>query len=99
SGVSFRRDFCKQGAEILKDLQVGSAKGPVPFNDTQTYVVAVNKYIFRCGDDYHFRQYVTDYIDGNRDLRTFTYAALAAQNKNTGHTTARISDLPEYIKL
>jgi 2',3'-cyclic-nucleotide 2'-phosphodiesterase (5'-nucleotidase family) len=99
SGVSFRRDFSKEGAEILKDLQVDSAKGLVPFSDTQTYVVAVNKYIFRCGDGYQFRQFVTEYIDGNRDLRTFTYAALAGQTKNTGQPLARISDLPEYIKL
>jgi 5'-nucleotidase len=99
SGVSFRRDFSKKGGEILQDLQLDSAKGPVPFSDTQTYVVAVNRYIFGCGDDYHFRQYVTEYIDGNRDLRTFTYAALAGQTKSTGQTLARISDLPEYVKL
>jgi 5'-nucleotidase len=99
SGVSFRRDFSAKGGEILKDLQMQSAKGSVPFSDTKTYVVAVNDYIFGCGDGYKFKEIVTDYIPNGPDLRSLTYTALSAQTKNKDQTVGRIIDLPEYIKL
>ena len=99
SGVSFRRDFSAKGGEILKDLQMQSAKGSVPFSDTKTYVVAVNDYIFGCGDGYKFKEIVTDYIPKGPDLRSLTYTALSAQTKNKDQTVGRIIDLPEYIKL
>jgi 2',3'-cyclic-nucleotide 2'-phosphodiesterase (5'-nucleotidase family) len=76
-----------------------SAKGSVPFSDTKTYVVAVNDYIFGCGDGYKFKEIVTDYIPKGPDLRSLTYTALSAQTKNKDQTVGRIIDLPEYIKL
>jgi len=102
SGVSFRRDSSATGSDVLKDLQLQSGRGSTPFIDTKTYVVAVNKYIFDCGDGYKFRQLVTDYIPAGADLRALTYAALAGQpNKKKVQPTpaGRIIDLPGYVKL
>jgi 2',3'-cyclic-nucleotide 2'-phosphodiesterase (5'-nucleotidase family) len=98
SGVSFRRDFSAKGEGILRDLQMQSAKGWVAFSDTKTYVVAVNEFIFGCGDGYKFKEIVTDYIPKGPDLRSLTYAALSAQTKKV-QTVGRIIDVPDYIKL
>lgn len=99
SGVSFRREPSANGDQVMKDLQMQSAKGQSAFDDNNTYVVAVNEYIFNCGDKYNFRQYVTDYIPAGPDLRALTYAALSAQAKNNSPIVGRIIDLPAYVKL
>jgi 5'-nucleotidase len=102
SGVTFRRDFSATGSDRLKDLQVQSGRRSTSFVDKKTYVVAVNKYIFDCGDGYKFRQSVTDYIPAGADLRALTYAALAAQGKRKKSkqpAAGRIVDLPAYVKL
>ena len=99
SGVSFRRDLSAGSSEVIKDLQVQSAKRSIVFNEAKTYVVAVNKYIFCGGDGYKFRQFVTDYIPAGPDLRALTYAALSAQTKNKAQVVGRIIDLPSYVKL
>jgi len=102
SGVSFRRDLSADSK--IQDLRVQSQKGPVPFDDAKTYVVAVNKWIFDCGDGYKFRQLVKGYIPAGPDLRSLTYFALANQKKKTqpgkqpqAQPLARISDLPVYV--
>lgn len=105
SGVSFRREMTNAGGAILKDLQVQSAQKQATFDDNKTYVVAVNQYIFDCGDGYKFRQVVTDYIPAGPDLRALTYAALSSQANNSGQASnkdrvaSRIIDLPDYVKL
>jgi 5'-nucleotidase / UDP-sugar diphosphatase len=99
SGVSFRRDMSASAGAILKDLQIQSAKGQSAFDDNKIYAVAINDYIFGCGDGYNFRQFVTDYIPDGPDLRALTYAALSAQTKNTDQVAGRIIDLPAYVKL
>lgn len=99
SGVSFRRDMSASAGAILKDLQIQSAKGQSAFDDNKIYTVAINDYIFGCGDGYNFRQFVTDYIPDGPDLRALTYAALSAQTKNTDQVAGRIIDLPAYVKL
>jgi 5'-nucleotidase/UDP-sugar diphosphatase len=99
SGVSFRREPSASGNQVMKDLQIQSAKGQSAFDDNKTYVVAVNEYIFNCGDKYDFRQYVTDYIPAGPDLRALTYVALSSQAKNKNPTVGRIIDLPAYVKL
>jgi 5'-nucleotidase/UDP-sugar diphosphatase len=98
SGVSFRRDLSADPSEVLKDLEVSSAKAQVAFDEAKTYIVAVNKYIFCGGDGYEFRQFVTDYIPAGPDLRALTYAALFAQTKNKAKVVGRIIDLPGYVK-
>ena len=99
SGVSFRRDLSAGSREVIRDLQVSSAKRPIAFDEAKTYVVAVNKYIFCDGDGYKFRQFVTDYIPAGPDLRALTYAALSAQTKDKAQVVGRIIDLPSYVKL
>jgi len=99
SGVSFRRDLSAGSGEVIKDLEVSSAKRTIAFDETKTYVVAVNDYIFCGGDGYQFRQFVTDYIPAGPDLRALTYAALSAQTKNKAQVVGRIIDLPGYVKL
>lgn len=99
SGVSFRRDLSPGASEVIKDLQVQSAKGLIAFDEAKTYVVAVNKYIFCGGDGYKFRQFVTDYIPAGPDLRALTYAALTPQTKNNTAVVGRIIDLPGYVNL
>jgi len=84
---------------VIKDLELQSEKRQIAFDENKTYVVAVNKYIFDCGDGYKFRQFVTDYIPAGPDLRALTYAALSAQTKNTAQSGGRIIDLPGYVKL
>lgn len=98
SGVSFRRERKPDGSSIIKDLQVESAKGRVAFDENKTYVVAVNKYLFDCGDRYRFREYVTDYIPAGPDLRALTYATLVVQSKSKPQGLGRIIDLPFYVK-
>lgn len=98
SGVSFRRDLSAGSSEIIKELQVQTAKRPVAFDEAKTYIVAVNKYIFCGGDGYKFRQFVTHYIPAGSDLRYLTYAALSAQTKNKAQVVGRIIDLPDYVK-
>jgi 2',3'-cyclic-nucleotide 2'-phosphodiesterase (5'-nucleotidase family) len=96
SGVSFRRDASEEG--ILKNLQLQTAKGVTPFDDNKTYVVAVNKYIFDCGDKYEFRKFVTEYIPAGPDLRALVYTALKQKkppSKNP-QPLGRIIDLPSY---
>lgn len=99
SGVSFRRDLSAPSGEVVKELQVESAKRLIAFDEAKTYVVAVNKYIFCGGDGYKFRQFVTDYIPAGPDLRALTYAELSAQTKNKAQSAGRIIDLPDYVKL
>jgi 5'-nucleotidase len=100
SGVSFRRDSAGGSAVVIKDLEMrSSAEKPAKFDEGKTYVVAVNKYIFDCGDGYTFRQFVTSYIPAGPDLRSLTYAALSSQKKNSPAPSSRISDLPGYVKL
>jgi 5'-nucleotidase len=102
SGVSFRRDFSAAGSDRLKDLQLQSGRRSTSFADNKTYVVAVNKYIFDCGDGYKFRQSITNYIPAGADLRALTYAALKAQVKGKKMkqlVAGRIIDLPGYVKL
>jgi len=99
SGVSFRREPSASGNQVMKDLQIQSAKGQSAFDDNKIYVVAVNEYIFNCGDKYDFRQYVTDYIPAGPDLIALTYVALSSQVKNKNPIVGRIIDLPPYVKL
>lgn len=99
SGVSFRRDLSVGASEVVKDLEVHSAKGQTAFDESKTYIVAVNKYLFDCGDGYKFRQFVTDYIPAGPDVRALTYAALSPQTKNKAQVVSRIIDLPGYVKL
>ena len=98
SGVSFRREPSANGTTLMNDLQIQSAKRQSAFDDDKTYVVAVNEYIFNCGDNYNFRGYVTDYIPAGPDLRSLTYTALSSQVKNKNPILGRIIDLPAYIK-
>jgi 5'-nucleotidase len=102
SGVSFRRDFSAVGSDRLKDLQLQSGRRSTSFVDNKTYVVAVNKYIFDCGDGYKFRQSITNYIPAGADLRALTYATLKAQEKGKKMkqlVAGRIIDMPGYVKL
>jgi 5'-nucleotidase len=98
SGVTFRRDLSGSSG-VIKDLELQSEKGQIPFDENKTYVVAVNKYIFDCGDGYRFRQFVTEYIPAGPDLRALTYAALSAPTKNAAQSRGRIIDLPGYVNL
>jgi 5'-nucleotidase len=99
SGVSFRRDLSAGSGAVLEDLKIESAKRQVPFDENKTYVVAVNQYIFDCGDGYKFRRFVSEYIPAGPDLRALTYAALSAQSKTRAPIVGRIIDLPAYVKL
>src|SRR3989442_2256638 len=99
SGVTFRRDMSEGSGEVIKDLALQSERGQIAFDENKTYVVAVNKYIFDCGDGYKFRQFVTDYIPAGPDLRALTYAALSTQTKNAAQSEGRIIDLPGYVKM
>jgi len=99
SGVSFRRDPSGGASEVVKDLQVQSGNHLSAFDESRTYKVAVNKYLFDCGDGYKFREFVSDYIPAGPDLRALTYAALSAQAKNRPEAAGRIIDLPGYVKL
>lgn len=89
SGVSFQRGS-------LDNLQVISSTGVERFDEEKTYVVAVNKYLFECGDGYTFRQYVTDYVPPGPDLRALTYSALLPRTNTESPRIARIRDLPDY---
>src|SRR6266542_372336 len=99
SGVTFRRDTSEGFGEVIKDLQLQAEKRQIAFDENKTYVVAVNKFLFDCGDGYKFRQFVTEYIPAGPDLRALTYAALSAQPKNTAQNVGGIVDLPAYVKL
>ena len=99
SGVSFRRDRSAGASEVVKDLEMQSAKGNSAFDASKTYIVAVNKYLFDCGDGYKFRQFVTDYIPAGPDVRALTYAALSPQTNSKAQVLNRIIDLPGYVKL
>jgi 5'-nucleotidase len=98
SGVSFRRDLAPGSSAVIKDLELSSAKRQIKFDDAKTYVVAVNKYLFECGDGYKFSQFVTDYIPAGPDLIALTYAALSSQAKNKAQVVGRIIDLPGYVR-
>jgi 5'-nucleotidase len=89
SGVSFQRGSPAQ-------LQILTGTGVAPFDDEKTYVVAVNDYLFDCGDGYTFRQYVTEYVPPGPDLRALTYSALSRQTNPKSPRIARIRDLPSY---
>jgi 2',3'-cyclic-nucleotide 2'-phosphodiesterase (5'-nucleotidase family) len=99
SGVSFRRVPVPNDSPTIKDIQVQTATGWTPLDENKPYVVAVSKYIFDCGDNYKFRQSVTEYVPAGPDLRAVTYTALSAQNKSKSSPALnRIIDLPEYSK-
>ena len=100
SGVSFRRGLSPDGkTKVMTDLQVQSANKQIAFDDNKIYIVAVNDFIFNCGDGYEFRQHVTEYIPAGPDLRALTYAALSGQTANKAQGFGRIIDLPAYVKL
>jgi 2',3'-cyclic-nucleotide 2'-phosphodiesterase (5'-nucleotidase family) len=99
SGVTFRRDFSAGPSGVIKDLKLQSGQRQIAFDDNRTYTVAVNEYLFKCGDDYKFREFVTHYIPAGPDLRALTYAALSAQTKSKTQPQGRIIDLPDYVIL
>lgn len=71
-----------------------------PLREGQSYVVAVPKFIFQCGDGYDFKKYVTEYVPGGPDIRALTYQALtglaAAKKPILPLTDDRIIDVPRY---
>ncbi len=95
SGVSFTRGRDANGNYVISELKLQSGKRSGPLNEKKTYVVAVTKFLFDCGDNYKFRNYVSEYIPAGPDLRALTYAALTSKAPKPV-TPPLISNLPAY---
>ena len=100
SGVRFRFDRSQRDGERVFDVEVQRGKSWEPLREGKSYVVAVPKFIFQCGDGYDFKKYVTEYVPEGPDIRALTYQALtrlAGVKKPTVHSPDhRIIDVPRY---
>jgi 2',3'-cyclic-nucleotide 2'-phosphodiesterase (5'-nucleotidase family) len=78
SGIRFRFDRRKAPGQRVSGVQLRQGEGWVDLDETRVYVVAVPDYLYRGGDDYHFKDRALMTVPPGPDLKLLAFDALTA---------------------